>query len=173
MDSFTFDSERITKSAILSARGNRSVHYTSNTSKNLFARQCTTVEDATGTIRGAIDWKERTFEIMGEGGKKESVDLLKRKDPSQTFATSTRFWRWSSQGEEYKVRYSNSTSTWIVTVLSTGELVSELTSTIERVFKSNTLPTWNISRDVRNETERLFILMVLLYSETKRLDRQD
>lgn len=55
---------------------------------------------------------------------------------------------------------------------STGEVVAEFTSTVERALRSNLFPVWRIARDVRDE-ERQFLLLILLYSETKRLERED
>lgn len=74
MQSFTFDSERITKSLIQSTE-TRS-RYTTRTVKHVLSRHCTILEDSAGTVCATIDWRERTFEL---GGKKESIEQLKRK----------------------------------------------------------------------------------------------
>jgi hypothetical protein len=75
MQSFTFTSERLTKSALIDVE-DRSVRYTTSTVKQGFARQRTTLENSSGIACATIDWRERTFEIRG---KKENIDLLKRK----------------------------------------------------------------------------------------------
>ncbi|KAJ7307654.1 hypothetical protein DFH08DRAFT_492973 [Mycena albidolilacea] len=160
MQSFAFDSERITKSSIQSTETHS--RYTTRTVKHVLSRHCTILEDSTGTVCGTIDWRERTLEL---GGKKASIEQLKRKVSNFSM---TRYWKWVD-GDEYKVKYAE--NMWIVTA-SMGEVVAEFTSTVERALRSNLFPVWRIARDVRDE-ERQFLLLILLYSETKRLDRED
>lgn len=131
MQSFTFTSERLTKSALIDVE-DRSVRYTTSTVKQGFARQRTTLENSSGIACATIDWRERTFEIRG---KKENIDLLKRKVSNFSlcvswccvpwrgltcaFNRSTRYWKWAD-GEEYKAKYSNSANMWIVRLLFVG-----------------------------------------------------
>ncbi|KAJ6471604.1 hypothetical protein C8R47DRAFT_1147356 [Mycena vitilis] len=161
MQAFTFDSERILKSTIQAV----DARYTTTTVKHGFARHRTTLENASGTASADINWRDRTFEI---GGKTDSIDQLKRKVSNFSL---TRYWKWSGDGEEYKVKYG-SNDAWTVTSLN-GTVIASLISSVERSFGPNTLPILHIARSIRDEEERQFILLVLLYSETKRLDRQD
>ncbi|KAJ6540392.1 hypothetical protein B0H19DRAFT_1175580 [Mycena capillaripes] len=162
MQTFTFDSERILKSTI---RDDRSTRYTTNTVKQTLLRHTTTLEDSSGGACATINWRDRTFEI---GGRTDSIDQLKRKVSNFSL---TRYWRWSD-GEEYKVKYSEADNKWTVTV-DTGEVVAEFASSILRTFKPSSLPVWRIARVIGDEDERHFLLLLLLYSETRRLDRQD
>ncbi|KAJ7107787.1 hypothetical protein C8R44DRAFT_885188 [Mycena epipterygia] len=164
MRSFTFDSERILKSAIRSA-DDHVLRYTTSTVKQGLARHRTIFEDASGLVGATIDWRERTFDIAGET---HNIDNLKRKLSN---FSGTRYWKWPG-GEEYKVRYSNTENTWTVTA-STGEIVAELTSCIARPFRSSILPVLRIARGIRAADQRRFLSLLLIYSETKRLDRQD
>lgn len=74
MQSFAFDSERITKSSIQSTETYS--RYTTRTVKHVLSQHCTILEDSTGTVCATIDWRERTLEL---GGKKASIEQLKRK----------------------------------------------------------------------------------------------
>ncbi|KAJ7688871.1 hypothetical protein B0H17DRAFT_1202730 [Mycena rosella] len=161
MQLFTFDSPKILKSAVYREDGDdRSLQYTIATTKQTFARQRTTVRD--GAVAAEIDWRERTFEIAGE---RHGVDGLKRKVSN---FSETRYWKWlNGRGEEYKVKYFNADETWTVKA-STGEIVAEFTSQLGR----GKLPVLRMVED-QDDIERWFLLLVLLYSETKRLDRED
>ncbi|KAJ7431602.1 hypothetical protein FB451DRAFT_1486607 [Mycena latifolia] len=159
MQAFTFDSQKILKSAIYRAE-DRFLQYITATEKQGFTRHRTTVRD--GAVTAEIDWRDRTFQIAGD---RHGVALLKRKLSN---FSETRYWKWLD-GEEYKVRYSNADEMWTVHV-STGVLVAELSS---YGHKPKVLPVLRISEDIRESDERRFLLLVLLYSETKRLDRED
>ncbi|KAJ7448686.1 hypothetical protein B0H11DRAFT_340636 [Mycena galericulata] len=164
MPSYTFDSENILRSGI---RGkDRSLQYRTNTVKHYFSRDHTTIEDASGHTRGTINWQERRSFQISE--RRNEIPSLKRK--LSTFSW-TRYWK-RTEGEEYQVKYSSVENTWTVKT-STGETIGELHSRVERLFKANSTPTLFIGGDIRDEDEQLFILMVLLYSETRRLDRDN
>lgn len=51
-----------------------------------------------------------------------------------------------------------------------GQVLATFTSNIRRVLKDNSLPTLSLAPSIRDEDERQFIILLLLYSETKRLN---
>ncbi|KAJ7085152.1 hypothetical protein B0H15DRAFT_988663 [Mycena belliarum] len=159
MQSYGFDSPKILKGTV-SRVEDGFLQYITSTTKSGFARQRTVVQDGSATAE--IDWRERAFVIEGT---RTPVDQLKRKVSN---FTETRYWRWQ-HGEEYKARYSNADEMWTVTA-STGEVVAELGSYISR---PKTLPILRLAESLRSASERRFLLLVLLYSEAKRLDRAD
>ncbi|KAJ6546667.1 hypothetical protein DFH09DRAFT_638078 [Mycena vulgaris] len=160
MQTFTFDSPKILKSAIY-RKDDRFLQYITSTVKQGFSRHRTSLQD--GAVRAEIDWRERTFEIAGV---KVGVDHLKRKISN---FSETRYWKWRN-GEEYKVKYLPEEDLWMVT-LHSGEAVAEFSTCLE--YKPKTTPILHIAEDLQDSNERRFLLLVLLYSETRRLDRQD
>ncbi|CAK5282144.1 unnamed protein product [Mycena citricolor] len=166
LQEFTFEAESILEGAIRNAE-DRARRYTLETSKSEHARQTTTVENRVATICANIDWRTRSFKI---GQNESGVDVMKR---AGSAFSSVRYWRWLG-GEEYQLKYSNSADAWTVRRVSdaNGTVLAELKSSISPIFGQTSLPLLRISPTVRSEEERLFFLLVLVYSETKRLDRQ-
>ncbi|KAF7324198.1 hypothetical protein MKEN_00642800 [Mycena kentingensis (nom. inval.)] len=163
MHSYTFDSDRLLNSALRDVYLKR--QYTTSTAKHgPFSRPPTLLEAAASGAKATIDWKARTFEI---GGTLQAVDGLKKKTSS---FSGTRYWRWG-EGEEYKVRYGD--NMWIISSSDSADPIATLTSATAHVFKANPLPVLKIAQSLRVEEQRQFLILVLLYSETKRLDRQD
>ncbi|KAJ6529332.1 hypothetical protein B0H19DRAFT_531593 [Mycena capillaripes] len=158
----TFDSPKILKSA-LRCVDDRDVKYTTTTVRAHSSRQTTSLDGAPGTPNAVIDWKRGTFEISG--ARRHMADL---KTKRVTFSSS-RYWSWFDC-EEYKVKYAAvEDNTWTVFSYS-GTVLATFTSKIRRMFNDNALPVLRISSAIRDEDERLFIILVLLYSETKRLE---
>ncbi|KAJ7056090.1 hypothetical protein C8F01DRAFT_1156795 [Mycena amicta] len=111
----------------------------------------------------AIDWREKTFEISGERRRTNELQT------KRTTFSSSRYWSWFEQ-DEYKVKYSAETeNTWTLFSYS-GQVLATLTSRIQRLLAPNSLPVLRIASSIHDEDERRFIILVLLYSETKRLE---
>ncbi|KAJ7745585.1 hypothetical protein DFH07DRAFT_833504 [Mycena maculata] len=162
LTTFTFDSAKILNSTVRSAH-EHSVQYRVTTQKRGSSRQTTSLEGTSGTPLATIDWKSKTFEISGS--RRDMADLRIRRG---TFSSSY-YWSWFDC-EEYKVKYSAELDhTWTVYSYS-GTVLATFTSNIQRVFKDNSLPMLCISQSIRDEDERQFIILVLIYSEAKRLD---
>ncbi|KAJ7472956.1 hypothetical protein B0H11DRAFT_1345421 [Mycena galericulata] len=163
LTTFTFDSPKILNSTVTVQSANESyVEYTVTTEKKAASRT-TSLDGAPGTPAALIDWKRHTFEISGS--KRDVADLRTRKG---TFSSS-HYWSWFDN-EEYKVKYAAELdNTWTVYSYS-GTVLATFTSNVRRLFKDNSLPMLCISSSIRDEDERQFIILVLLYSETKRLE---
>ncbi|KAJ6623291.1 hypothetical protein B0H10DRAFT_2010756 [Mycena sp. CBHHK59/15] len=162
MDAFTLSSHKILKCSICSD-SEYDIRYMTTTTKKGYARHHTALEDGTSGAAGAtIDWRERTFEISGT-----RQDVAQMKTQKSMFS-GTRYWRWLD-GEEYKVKYWGGENTWQV-LTPTEEVVAAFTSYIGRIFSEDSLPILRISHNIREEAQRRFLILILLYSETKRLD---
>jgi len=159
---FTFDSAKILNSALRSAH-ERSVAYTITTEKIGSSRRTTALKGPDGAAPAIIDWKRKTFEISGS--RRDMADLRTTRG---TFSSS-HYWSWFDC-EEYKVKYASEVdNSWTVYSYS-GQVLATFTSNIRRVLKDNSLPTLSLAPSIRDEDERQFIILLLLYSETKRLN---
>ncbi|KAJ7128836.1 hypothetical protein C8R43DRAFT_1027304 [Mycena crocata] len=138
--------------------GDRSVQYVTTTdrSRDRTVLACKSGQDP------ILDWRNTTFEISG---CKRPIGALKRRKSS---SSSSRYWIYSPT-EEFKVRYDDK----IWTVLSSnGSQVATMTLHVSRIFSDSSPAVLHISPELRDEDERRFIILVLLYSETRRLDRE-
>ncbi|KAJ7034620.1 hypothetical protein C8F04DRAFT_1259850 [Mycena alexandri] len=143
------------------------VEYTTSTTvngvKKRSSRQITYLQGAPETANSVIDWKRNTFEISGM--KRHMSDLRTKRS---TFS-STRYWTWFD-AEEYKVKYeAELDKTWTVFSYD-GSVLATFTAAVQRLFNSNSMPVLSLSEGIVDEDERRFIILVLLYSETKRLE---
>ncbi|KAJ7100766.1 hypothetical protein B0H15DRAFT_796467 [Mycena belliarum] len=162
LTTFTFESAKILSTTLLS-RDLASVKYTTSTVRKGSSRQSTSLVGAPGSPDTEIDWKRNTFTISGET---RHVGELRKK--RATFSSS-RYWSWFDC-EEYRVKYdSELENTWTVSSYS-GTVLATFSSNIHRVFHGNSLPALNLSSSIHDEDERRFIILVLLYSEIKRLE---
>ncbi|KAJ7484153.1 hypothetical protein FB451DRAFT_1231657 [Mycena latifolia] len=162
LTTFTFDSAKILTTTLFS-RDAGSMKYTTSTVKKGSSRQSTALEGAPGTPNAVIDWKGKTFTISGS--TRDVAELRKKR---ATFSSS-RYWTWFDC-EEYRVKYeSDLDHTWTVFSYS-GAVLATFASNVHRVFQDNLLPVLCMSTSICDEEERRFIILVLLYSETKRLE---
>ncbi|KAJ7154512.1 hypothetical protein C8R46DRAFT_1356574 [Mycena filopes] len=173
LTSFTFSSGTILKST-LTPDDDEDVEYTTVTTgaaqagrggavQKRNARQTTYLQGAPETPHSVIDWKRNTFEISG---MKRHLSALRMK--RSTFS-STRYWTWFD-AEEYKVKYEAETdNTWTVFSYD-GSVLATFTSKVQRLFNRTSMPVMCLSEGLVDEDERRFIMLVLLYSETKRLE---
>ncbi|KAJ6599749.1 hypothetical protein DFH09DRAFT_626127 [Mycena vulgaris] len=161
MDTFTFDSPKILNTTLRPDAG--SPAYTITTFKKGSSRQRTSVEGAPGMPDAVIEWKDGAFTI---GDATRDIAELRKK--RATFSAS-RYWTWFDC-EEYRVKYeSKGEHTWTVFSYS-GTVLATFRSNIHRVFHENVLPVLCMLASIRDEEERRFIILVLVYSETKRLE---
>ncbi|KAF7300087.1 hypothetical protein MKEN_01331800 [Mycena kentingensis (nom. inval.)] len=188
MREYTFDSAHILRSALRDTYLAR-VYTTRTVSTGSFQRSTTTLEHATNGSAAVIDWTGKSFQV---GADTAYVETLKRKAnafsgyvplASRALSASavagtlsdahrldrTRYWRWGN-GDEYRVKYSD--NMWTVSSQS-GTLLASLSSATAHIVRQdlNSLPVLRISPAVADETQRQFIILIMLYSETKRIER--
>ncbi|KAJ6529917.1 hypothetical protein DFH09DRAFT_1184887 [Mycena vulgaris] len=165
---FTFDCPKILKSNI---HCEDDLEYTTSTVNKPSSRSRQTTSLGAprppGTPNGPaaiIDWAQDTFEVAG---RTRRIDELCAK--RGTFS-STRYWNWFT-AEEYRVKYEGEIAhTWTVYAYD-GTVLAMLTTHIHHFFHDDSLPLLRISPSVTDDSELQFILLILLYSETKRRDR--
>ncbi|KAF7348712.1 hypothetical protein MVEN_01390100 [Mycena venus] len=156
-----FDSSKILDSSIHS-EDDPDMDYTISTVKRRSSRQTTSLAGASGTPTAIIDWKSDTFAISGSTRK---VEQLRTK--RGTFSSS-RYWSWYDQ-EEYRVKYAAEMEyTWSIYGYD-GTVLATFTN-IQRFFNNNSMPVLHMSPSINNEFERQFLILILLYSETKRME---
>ncbi|KAJ7869792.1 hypothetical protein B0H13DRAFT_2350794 [Mycena leptocephala] len=155
----TFQSKDILNSHLNNGHSNL---YTTSTDRGMLGRKVTSLEMA-GSLSGStgkIHWRDKTFEL---GGKTQKWKEL---EGSTKWFSLDREWEWS--GYTYTVKHAH--HKWTVTN-SHGE-VACLTEYKPHLFHDSEHATLRISPEIRDEHQRAFIILVLLYSETKRLDRK-
>ncbi|KAJ7894317.1 hypothetical protein B0H14DRAFT_2683937 [Mycena olivaceomarginata] len=165
---FTFDCPKILKSNI---HCEDDLEYTTSTVNKPSSRSRQTTSllapRPPGTPNGPaaiIDWAQGTFEVAG---RTRRIDELCAK--RGTFSSS-RYWTWLT-AEEYRVKYEAETAhTWTVYAYD-GTVLATLTTRIHYFFHDDSLPLLEISPSVTDDRELQFIILILLYSETKRRDR--
>ncbi|KAJ6599747.1 hypothetical protein DFH09DRAFT_1128725 [Mycena vulgaris] len=157
---FTFDSAKILRSTLRSA-DERPLTYTTSTVTATAPDESprTALAGADGTPNAVIDWRHNTFSI---GNSTRHVSELRQK---RTMFSSSRYWSWFDC-EECKVKRQG--NMWTVFSYSGGVLAT-FTPNINRGSRKS-LPILTLAASVRDEEERRFIILVLLYSETKRLE---
>ncbi|KAJ7719275.1 hypothetical protein B0H16DRAFT_1739470 [Mycena metata] len=163
---FTLDSPKILKSTF-TPDVEDDVEYTTTTTvngaKKRSSRQVTYLRGAPETANSIIDWKRNTFEISGM--KRHMSDVRTKRGAF----SSTRYWTWFD-AEEYKVKYeAEMDKTWTVFSYD-GSVLATFTSTVHRMFHNSSMPVLSLSEGIADEDERRFIILILLYSETKRLE---
>ncbi|KAJ7093432.1 hypothetical protein B0H15DRAFT_799228 [Mycena belliarum] len=162
----------------------RNKSYTTSTVRKGSSRQSTSLVGAPGSPDTEIDWKRNTFTISGE--TRHVGELRKKRATFSSCAIlfprfisacanhisgklKSRYWSWF-ECEEYRVKYdSELENTWMVSSYS-GTVLATFSSNIHRVFHGNSLPALNLSSSIHDEDKRRFIILVLLYSEIKRLE---
>nr|GAT55712.1 predicted protein [Mycena chlorophos]GAT55713.1 predicted protein [Mycena chlorophos] len=174
-DTLLFSSPKILSSTLLHS-DDKEVAYTVNTVRVGRQKATTTLLEYVDTAEGGahgqqvqvgtIDWRAKTFEVGLGGGERRKVhDLYTKRG---TFSSS-RYWSWFDQ-DEYKVKYSaEAEHTWTLFSYS-GQAIATLTSRVQRIIGASSLPTIRILSNIQTDDERRFIILVLLYSETKRLE---
>ncbi|KAJ7636675.1 hypothetical protein FB45DRAFT_907074 [Roridomyces roridus] len=114
-----------------------------------------------------IDWKQKTFEISGVTRNISEV----RTSRGRFKFSPSHHWSWFDC-EEYKLKYGAEVEhSWTVYSYS-GETLATFTSNVRHLHNKKALPVLSICPSIRDEEERRFIILVLLYSETKRHQKE-
>ncbi|KAJ7645067.1 hypothetical protein DFH06DRAFT_1212307 [Mycena polygramma] len=155
----TFKSKDILNSHMHAGHSNA---YITSSSSGILGRKTTTLKTH-GFLSGSagkIHWRHKTFEIGGKTKKWRKVES------SAGWFTSGREWEWS--GHTYTVKHSH--HTWTAT--NAHVEVARLTPHKSHLLRASEHAFLQISPEIQDEHQRAFIILVLLYSETKRLDKK-
>ncbi|KAJ7662574.1 hypothetical protein DFH06DRAFT_1088205 [Mycena polygramma] len=129
--------------------------------------------DSTSTIVGAINWKERSFEVRGQRRKYEEV---RRKEGG--LWRKTRFWCWGKERKEYELSHTH--EEWKATLPPSSS--SDTTTPTPTIAARFTVPARphlftksppavvHLTPDALAEDE-VFLLLVFIYEEVKRQER--
>ncbi|KAK7046995.1 hypothetical protein R3P38DRAFT_2877545 [Favolaschia claudopus] len=165
--SFIFDSSRILNTTMncgddpdldLDSEPSSTHYSTCTVQQSRSSRQTTSLEErpprAGPYAKAVIDWKKHTFQIAGAT---QRIEQLRKK---RAAFSSSRYWSWFPE-EEYRVKFgAEMENTWSVYSYDGSVLAT---------FNSN-MPILQLSPNVTDDHERQFLILILLYSETKRLE---
>ncbi|KAF8816006.1 hypothetical protein BYT27DRAFT_6483652 [Phlegmacium glaucopus] len=167
-----FDNHANLLNTRLQSSHDNSIIYAISTSQTLWGRKYTYLRDANPalgeapTTVGTIDWKKKTFEIQGQ---RKSIKNIKRIPKGSS--KGSRFWRWSDDREEYEIVYKK--RMW-KGLLSAKNNDAEATLSVpfrSQLFGKTKPMVLNLSRTALAKDE-VFLILVLIYSQTKRRDRK-
>ncbi|KAJ7662577.1 hypothetical protein DFH06DRAFT_987198 [Mycena polygramma] len=126
--------------------------------------------DAGAVIVGAINWKERSFEVRGQRWKYEEVRRKEGGVVSQALlivcgVDRTRFWRWGKERKEYELLYTH--EEW-----KTPSIIAARFTVPARphLFSKSPPAVVYLTPDALAEDE-VFLLLVFIYEEVKRQER--
>jgi hypothetical protein len=188
----TFQSKDILNSHLNNGHSNL---YTTSTDRGMLGRKVTSLEMA-GSLSGStgkIHWRDKTFEIGGKTQKWKELEGSTKWFSLYVFLETSelilniltfrdREWEWSGHTytvkhahHKWTVRNHSSCESQIISfsnrqVTNSHGEVACLTEYKPHLFHDNEHATLRISPEIQDEHQRAFIILVLLYSETKRLD---
>ncbi|KAJ6603266.1 hypothetical protein DFH09DRAFT_1124094 [Mycena vulgaris] len=156
----TFENKDVLASPIVDAAN--TVHYMTTTTRGFVRRKITTVMAASNLV-GLIDWREKTFTINGVQRKWEDM-----KTRSGGVFSSEREWSWTPD-RPFKFKYNHSQTELLATPTS-GDVSSAVRFTVrkEHLFHAPKPAVIQFPPDLRDETERMYLLLVILKTETQR-----
>jgi hypothetical protein len=164
MTTYIFESEDILKSRILDSSYSETIMSTSTTS-NLLYRKATVIEDAVShRALATINWSGKAFEISGMSKK---VSGMKTKPGGFKDSNWKRTWQWDPSSPVFNVEYRH--RKWTATNTSTGKISAVFKSLARHTLAKPDPAHVTFARDLP-DMEQLFLLMVLLRMEARRLD---
>ncbi|KAJ7247071.1 hypothetical protein C8J57DRAFT_1475969 [Mycena rebaudengoi] len=150
--SLTFNSENILDSHLYSGRPHA---YTTTTYGNHGLETTKLMSGFPSPMAGEINWRDTSFEIGGR---------YKKLTPPQGSSSSPRYWTWG--GDVYTVQYSSNKG-WTANT-PRGEVAN-----YTRIVTPPQLAAIWISPEIVDQHEIVFLILVILYSETKRLETSE
>lgn len=165
MPNFTFSKQDILNTDLHHDPAGRSTSYRIDTTTGFRGRKTTTLvptgRSSSHRIPAAIHWRERTFEM---GGVKHDWSTLKHNTGG--IFSSSREWRWSRKS--YTVKFHH--AIWTASLTSSPHTTRATFSPYKsHWFSPNESGQISIPVDVSDE-DTAFLILVMIYSETKRLD---
>ncbi|KAJ6452034.1 hypothetical protein C8R47DRAFT_1083879 [Mycena vitilis] len=169
-----FESKDMLNSALVRPDG--TVEYTTHTELDLYDHKRTTIKGRSG-LRAIIDWTAKTFTI---GGKERLWTQLK-KNMGNPLSSKFRVWHWSDtrytvryakdhDGEmRYTVRRTQEDGKWEEKEEGAGADLARLSPVVVHFFNPPEPAVLSLAPEL-DELEGIFLILVLLASETKRCD---
>ncbi|KAJ7640028.1 hypothetical protein DFH06DRAFT_630010 [Mycena polygramma] len=169
-----FESKDMLNSALVRPDGK--VEYTTHTELDLYDHKRTTIKGRSG-LRAIIDWTAKTFTI---GGKERLWTQLK-KNMGNPLSSKFRVWHWSDtrytvryakdhDGEmRYTVRRTREDGKWEEKEEGAGADLARLSPVVVHFFNPPEPAVLSLAPELE-EMEGIFLILVLLASETKRCD---
>ncbi|GLB34685.1 hypothetical protein LshimejAT787_0202500 [Lyophyllum shimeji] len=172
MPTYTFVSKDLLNTAIIPDEPHHWIAYSTSTTSNVLGPKLTlltpsVVRNTYGpALDGAIDWKEETFVIGGRSAKWANLKCkLSRR------SGSAREWKWF--GERFTVKYESGTGRWTAKSGSPAHADDAVfTVRKHRIFGADDPATIEFALNV-SARDMVFLILVLIYSETKRQQRKE
>ncbi|KAK7012976.1 hypothetical protein R3P38DRAFT_2721409 [Favolaschia claudopus] len=157
----TFTGDKILETALVGP--DNAVHYTTSTTSGVLGRKITTVSGASGA-NGVINWRDKTFTINGE--ERNWKDLRSR---TGGVFSSEHEWNWGPR--PFRLKYHNSQKELLATP-STGNPADTVRFTVHRprLLHENEPAVIYFPPQMQDESERMFLLMAILQTDTIRQD---
>lgn len=172
MPSYTFVSKDLLNTTILPDEPHNWISYNTSTTANVFGPKLTVLTPSVmrntygPALDGAIDWKEESFVIGGR-----SVKWANLKHKLSRTSGSPREWKWS--GERFTVKYQSGSGRWTAKSGSPVHPADAIfTIRKHRIFGADDPATIEFSPSV-SARDMVFLILVLIYSETRRQQRKD
>ncbi|KAJ7617242.1 hypothetical protein FB45DRAFT_933719 [Roridomyces roridus] len=140
------------------------VEYAISTVRKLFQRKPTFITHRPSGLRGVINWNDRTFTV---GTEQHTWEEIQR--PKGGVFSLAKEWCWSGPtylAEQKKGQWFMSHS-W-----GNDAPVAVLTKAKERIIGTSEPAELILSDDIEDEVERMFAVLVLVYSQADESDRE-
>ncbi|KAF8212795.1 hypothetical protein K438DRAFT_1928045 [Mycena galopus ATCC 62051] len=159
-----FADRKLLETVVVGPEG--AVHYTLTTTHGLRGRKITTIAAASG-ISGLINWREKVFVINGVQREWDSL-----KTHTGGLFSADRDWNWGPR--PFKLKYHDSHKELLATPLvgDPGDTV-RFTTYHKHLLHENERAKIYFPQQMRDESERMFLLMAILQTEIHRLDAED
>ncbi|KAF8142892.1 hypothetical protein K438DRAFT_1877144 [Mycena galopus ATCC 62051] len=142
------------------------VHYHTTSTRGFGGRKTTTITAASGLqFVGVINWREHTFEING---------VKRRWDEIRTHLNKSAYeWYWDTIGKPYRLEYDESFKELLATPTTDDPAsVVRFVPFHHHLFHLHETERAHIyfPESMQDEQERIFLLMVILQTDTERQD---
>ncbi|KAJ8453817.1 hypothetical protein ONZ45_g19557 [Pleurotus djamor] len=172
MDAY-FDNKTNILNAHIRTTYDDSILYKVKSTTSFRGPRITVLEDAnpvpgyTGSnIVGAIHWKDKLLEVHGH---RRPLADIKRREGRMFHLNSSKHWRWGNEHREYQVRFED--DEWKVTVDHGMSIAARFEVPLRpHLFTKAKPPVIHLTRTAL-EADEVFMILVLIYSESRRQDR--
>ncbi|KAJ6584207.1 hypothetical protein B0H10DRAFT_2052346 [Mycena sp. CBHHK59/15] len=165
-----FDNKTNVLNARICAVLDDSVMYSVQTTFEFKGRRRTVLRDenplpgVASSIAGAINWTEKTFDILGHKKAHEEV----RRSVGSLF-NKTKYWRWSADRKEYQVSYTD--DEWKATLDDGKTIAGRFCVPFRPHLFSKSKPVVIHLTSAALAEDEVFLLLAFIYSEVKRQDK--